>query len=190
MLLKRCYSTRMPLRNTSNSYGSLAKWLHWISALLIIGMLIYGTIFTTLLPKGPLRSQLIMIHKSIGLIILLLIVFRWVWRFINPTPKLLSTQNIFLIKIRHGLHELLYITVILMLLSGILLTATNHYPIPFFGLFEIPTTTFPQSHYWHNLFGTVHLITAWTLTGLLIIHLFAVFKHHSYNKDETLKRML
>ena len=179
----------MGIRNTDNSYGSVAKWFHWVSAALIIGMLFYGTIFTTIIPDGPVKNLQIYIHKSFGLLIIALILIRWIWHAMNPKPKILGVENELLKKATHWFHECLYIAIFIMLLSGVLLTATKHYELPFFWLFSIKTTWMPQSHTWHEFFGDIHQIFAWVITGMLVLHVVAAIKHHVSNKDDTLRRM-
>ena len=179
----------MSIRNTENSYGSLAKWFHWIGAILIIGMLIYGTIFSTLVSNEKLKGQLIYIHKSFGLLILTLIIVRWIWRCLNPKPKVLSITNPTLVKATHWFHELLYLAIVIMIASGMLLSGFKHYCIPFFWLFEIKTTWLPKNHAWHEFFEDIHQIFAWVITVMLVLHVFVAIRHHVVKKDGTLRRM-
>jgi len=177
------------MKNTKTEYGSVAKWLHWVAALLIIGMLIYGTVMSFVDSKA-LRSTLIGIHKSIGLVILTLIIVRWIWRRINESPDLSMKLSAHHQKLVHILHEVFYLVIFIMLLSGILMTASHHYPIPFFGLFDITLNWFPKSKPLAEFFNWTHFIVAWLLALMLTAHVLAALFHHFRHKDDTLKRML
>jgi len=177
------------MMNTNEAYGSVAKWLHWVGALLIIGMLTLGTVMSFVTDK-VLRSDLIGIHKSIGLILLIFILFRWIWRRINIKPDFTTMLSNSHKKAVHFFHEFLYVAIFIMLLSGIIMTAAHHRVIPFFGWFTITFEWFPKSNSIHNFFNWTHLIFAWTLGVLLTGHIFAALTPHFWHSDNTLNRML
>ncbi|GAA0002848.1 hypothetical protein BRDID11002_28490 [Bradyrhizobium diazoefficiens] len=79
------------IRNTSNGWGSVSRWLHWILALTIIGMIGFGW-WMNHIPARPDRFFYRSIHADIGYVILLLTVLRLVWRVVNPTPALPGRQ--------------------------------------------------------------------------------------------------
>ena len=54
------------IRNNAQRWGSISIGLHWLTALLIIGLAIVGLIMTEL-PNSPLKKQIYALHKSIGL---------------------------------------------------------------------------------------------------------------------------
>ena len=66
----------MPLRNTAETYGSFARFLHWSIVLLILPQyfLVEGA---EEFPEGSAQAaQLIDLHKSLGLLVLILAVVR------------------------------------------------------------------------------------------------------------------
>ena len=75
------------VRNTASSWGRVARLFHWILGLAIIGMLAYGW-WMNHIPARPDRFFYRSIHADIGYLVLLLMVFRLIWRGINPTPAL------------------------------------------------------------------------------------------------------
>ena len=75
------------IRNTTSSWGSVARALHWIIGLLIIGMLAYGW-WMNHIPARPDRFFYRSIHADIGYLLLVLVALRLIWRAINPTPAL------------------------------------------------------------------------------------------------------
>ena len=73
------------LRNTESTYGSLAKWLHWLMALWVLTayvIILYITSGTTERPPPGLNY-----HKVVGFTILVPLALRLCWRAINPQPK-------------------------------------------------------------------------------------------------------
>lgn len=72
--------------NKTDSYGFVLKFIHWATALLILGLLFVGFYMTTL-PFGDSKLQIYMLHKSFGLLVLLLVVFRVFWKFLTPKVK-------------------------------------------------------------------------------------------------------
>ena len=176
-------------KNTHNSYGSVSKWYHWISALLIIGLLIIGATMVTLTANHPIKWPLYDLHKSIALVTFAIIIARWIWRHTHPIPAPRISPAL-LKKAVHASHELLYVILLLMLTSGFLMTAAGHHPIHFFYLWTLSTDWFPKNIPLSHLSGRIHLILAWTITGLLVLHIVAACKHHWIDKDDTLRRML
>jgi cytochrome b561 len=83
----------MNIKNTLYSYGFVSKNFHWIMAFIIIFNFILGY-FMGNLDKGPLRFFIFNLHKSIGILIIVLIILRLLWRFTNLVPTPLSQNNL------------------------------------------------------------------------------------------------
>ncbi len=75
------------IRNTSSTWGSLARCLHWLLGAAIIGMIAFGW-WMNHIPARPDRFFYRSIHADIGYLVLLLMVLRLMWRGLNPTPAL------------------------------------------------------------------------------------------------------
>ena len=73
------------IRNNAQRWGSISIGLHWLTALLIIGLAIVGLIMTEL-PNSPLKMQIYALHKSFGLTVLALTLLRLAWRLVAGTP--------------------------------------------------------------------------------------------------------
>ena len=73
------------LKNTAQSYGWLAKLLHWVIALLLVGLVYAGLTFNGM-ERGPERTELAALHKSMALLTLALMTLRLVWKFMNARP--------------------------------------------------------------------------------------------------------
>lgn len=179
------------LRNTEIEYGSVAKFLHWSIALFILLMLIMG--FTAiLLPSdtyGWLRSDLITVHKSLGLTILLLMIIRLVWKFTNDRPQLPSSVLIWEKALARIAHFSLYLLIFAMILIGWTMSAAGGYQTKFWGLIDM-SLPIAKNHNLELLGGQLHLIFAWVLLGFIVFHILGALKHYFYDKDQVLQRML
>lgn len=176
------------LKNTADSYGSVTKTLHWLIALLVIGMLIFGFILDGM-PKGSMKDTLIGLHKSVGMTVLLLMVIRLSWRFINPQPVLPITIPRWEQRAARGLHFLLYIVLFAMPVSGWVMSSLGGHPVMFWNIFNAALPVVPNKTWAHNFF-TLHAVIAWIIIGFLILHIAAAFKHHFIEKNNVLRRML
>ena len=178
----------MALRNTTSSYGGMAKSLHWIISLAVIGLLIAGAIMTNL-EDSPTKFTIYSVHKFTGLTVLSLMVIRIVWTSMNPKPLLPPGSKRWEKIAEHAVHYSFYLLLILMPVSGWIMSTAAGYNPHFFGL-ELPAPGIAESEPVAEFFGWVHFVTAWTLFGLLLLHVGAALQHHFIKKDNILKRML
>ncbi len=173
--------------NTRDSYGLIARILHWLIFILVAGMLV-GGFSLSYLPSNGIKSFVISIHKSIGVIILLLMIARLSWRFYNPLPRDLG-ENLVLNYVAHVLHIVLYILLFLQPLVGILMSQAHGYPVSVFGIFELPQIMW-KSELLANFFNRVHTVIGVLLTVSISIHAAAALKHHYIDRNRILIRML
>lgn len=176
----------MQIRNNNERYGSIAISLHWLVALLIIGLLSLG-LYMTSLPLGPQKLKLYGWHKATGLAVLALVLYRLFWRFINITPELLLPwwEKLAAQLMHWGLYGLM----IAMPLTGWLMSSAAGFPVSFFGLFTVPSLM-PANDEWRHLFASMHEYLAYVLIAAITLHILAALKHHFINKDTILRRIL
>ena len=178
----------MSLKNTAEHYGSVAKFLHWFLAICIVAMLLIGFFYTDF---GSQATQLawLRFHKSLGMLILALMIIRIIWQFINITPSSLLPIPRWQHLLSQLHHWLLYIALILMPISGwIMSIAGGHTPIVF-GLFTA-NAPIPVNKTLASTTLTCHVILAWVIIALVAMHILAVLKHWLIDKDNVLQRML
>ena len=175
------------LMNTRDQYGLVARLLHWLIFALVMGMLMGGCLLSWL-PSGGLKAFVVTGHKSFGLILLVLMLVRLLWRSTNPSPQFLGANPV-LNYIAHTLHIVLYILAILQPLTGILMSQAYGYPVSVFGAFELPSLIW-QSPSLGSFFSQVHGVTAVLLVVGVAIHAAAALKHHFLDGDRTLMRMI
>jgi len=176
----------MALKNTTETYGVLAKLFHWVIALMLVGLVVAGLTFTSM-DRGPERAQITLIHKSTGLLLLLLMTLRLLWKFANPTPADPPGTPAWQSLAARLVHWGLYAAVFFQLTLGILVSGQR--PIPFFGLFEIGPLLVENEEQ-HEFFEELHE-AGWIIIATLVgVHVLAALYHHFVKKDDVLKRML
>lgn len=176
----------MLIKNSKTHYGKVAIILHWIMAILLMYLLLWG-LYMVKLPIGLEKLKMYGWHKEFGILALMLVTVRLLWRFINTTPAL----NIsFLEKIAaRAVHWLFYLLMLALPVTGWLITSAAGLPVSFFGLFVLPNliSSDPQSLL---LYEEIHKWIGYGLIAILFLHIAAALKHHFINKDNILKRML
>lgn len=175
--------------NTQNRYGYIAIFLHWFSALVIVGLFISGLWMVELgyYDSGYYKAP--DLHKSIGISLLLLTLLRLVWKSINPRPKTLPGHENWQVLAAAVVHGLLYGLLLLVMISGYLISTANGRGIDVFGVFELSATLHGLDQQ-EDRAGVLHLYFSYVLIGFSILHMIAALKHHFWERDETLKRML
>ena len=166
-------------------YGTPAIILHWVSAVLVIGLIGWG-IWMADLPKGDERSWAIGVHKSFGLIAILLIIVRLAWRLGHPppdNPALAGAER----KLASTAHRLLYVLLVLVPAAGFTSVSFTKYPLGFFGI-PRPKPGYPDEAL-NDLFSGTHAFLAWTLAIVVVIHVAAAIRH-GLRRDGTIQRML
>lgn len=178
----------MTLKNTENSYGSIAKAFHWLMALTIIFMLALG-LYMDSLEMSQQKLNLYGLHKSIGALILIAVTLRLLWRQLNIIPNLPDNMNKFERFGAHASHYLLYAFMFGMPLVGWLLSSAAGFPVSVFGWFTLPNLISPDREL-VKLFGEIHELGGIALIGLIALHALAALFHHFVKKDDVLRRMM
>lgn len=180
----------MRLKDTQESFGFVSKVLHWFMAILSISLFAVGLYMTELDYYDSLYHTLPWWHKSIGLLVMGLLLFRFIWKVINSTPQALSTHKKWEVFLAHIIQKIFYGLILLIGISGYFISTAKGKGIEFFTLFEVPAITQALEEDCADLIGEVHEILAITLIVFAVLHAMAALKHHFIDKDETLKRMI
>lgn len=181
----------MPTNQVITKYTLLMRILHWLIAILILGMIGVGWYMHGLPDDHPTKYDIYAIHKSTGITLLGLIVIRLLVRFISPVPKLpqqLSRWEKWLTKIT---HFFLYALMVLIPISGYMMSDFAGFPVEWFGI-EVPGFV-PDNMGNSESANSAHGVLPYILLGLVILHLLGTLKHRfiDKNKDtDVLKRML
>ncbi len=182
-------------RNNSQQWGLISILFHWLSAIVIIGLFILGLWMVELDYYSSWYHKAPSLHKSIGMLLLLFMLLRLVWRLFNPPPKPLESYAEYEIKLSSIVHSLLYIGVFTILITGYFTSTIEGDPVSIFSWFEIPSFAsvlqelFTLNGDSKDLIGELHLLIAIGLILLSALHTVAALKHHYIDKDITLSRM-
>ncbi|MBC8026355.1 MAG: cytochrome b [Steroidobacteraceae bacterium] len=176
----------MTLRNTTRAWGTLSKSLHWIIVLLILAQPLIANYADSL--SGPAKIGPLSLHKSIGITILALAIFRLVWRLANPVPSTgeLKTWERVLAKLS---HLLLYALIFAMPLTGWMMSSARNFPVSWFNFVQLPDFVQPNRGTYdlmHDLHGALFAV----LVVVALLHIAGALKHHFIDKNDVLKRML
>ena len=175
----------MRLTNSLTEYGSISKIFHWLSAAVLIFQIPLG-FYLVDLDFNEKRLTIESIHVVLGLGIFYITIFRLIYKLFNPTPPL--SNSIFpgqrlIAKLN---HVLLYITVIMVTISGALKKLFNGEILDvFFFSFEIKDN-FDLA----ELFYDIHIVANYTLISLISLHIFAVITHKILFRENLLKKIL
>ena len=135
---------------------------------------------------GPERLAIENIHIIIGLSIFYLVILRLLSKIINPTPKLnpsiFKGQKI-LAKLN---HIFLYVTILLITISGILKKLFNGEKLTiFFKEYKIQ-----DNFELADLFYNIHIFSSYLIIILITMHIMAVIVHKFFFNENLLKKIL
>ncbi len=184
------------LKNSAIEYGVVSKTLHWLMAAIIL-VLIFVGIYMAGLPKEAAAEkqyafQFYNLHKSFGVVAFGLILLRLVWVAISPVPKLPSAFAPKERAVVKALQGLLYLLMLVMPISGMVMSNASGRPVNFFGLGELPALI-AENEALAGIAHEVHEIMGWTLLVLIVLHMAGPLKHRLKDKGgetDVLKRML
>lgn len=175
------------MRNTKESYGKVAIILHWLMALMVIGLVFIGFALDDI--EKPLKFTVIGLHKATGVLVLIIGLFRWYWMLTNESPAPVDGMSKAEIGISHATKWILMLMLIGMPMSGIIMSMLAGHGIDMYGMFSIDPL-FEKDRETAKIFGAMHGIGGRVLALIIVLHLLASLKHHFISKDNVLKRML
>jgi len=175
------------LKNTETQYGIIARSFHWVLFLMFGFMIVAGNLLEEM-PKGAEKIQAAGVHKSLGLLVLLLVLLRLIWRFSNITPKDPEGTPAIQTLVANAMHWVLYVLMFAQPLVGILMSQAAGYQVSFFGLATLPVILNKDpslADFLHGAHGTIWIL----LLLMVIIHAAGALYHHFVVKDDVLRRM-
>lgn len=170
------------------AYTVTARVLHWLIAALVLPMIVLGIIIANEW-GGPVQEPLYNLHKSIGALLLPLVLGRLVYRLVHPPQPLPADIPAVQQFAAHATHWTLYGLLIVQPVVGLVATSAYPAPLPMFGLFELPHVWPEDRPLSERLFG-VHRWLGIVIAGVAAIHIGAALQHHFVRRDRVLMRML
>ncbi len=167
-------------------YTTTAIALHWGIAVLVCVQFTWGWWMQDI-PKQPVgpRVDAYNLHKSFGLVLFALMLFRLGWRIGHPPPPLPAMPR-WQAWLACVTHVVLYTALLLMPLSGYLGSAWSGYPVKWFGV-ALPAWA-AKSETLKDIMSSVHLTTSWILVSATLLHIAGAAKH-GFEADGLLARM-
>lgn len=172
----------------SNAYTGVAKTLHWVMALIIIVMLIFGEGLED--SKGEELTKGLAAHSSLGLIVLALVLLRILWRFGHPPPALPEAMGTAQKIAAHAVHAAIYVLMIYLPLTGLYAAAVHDVPVTPFGAFDVREALSFLGVGSFDARRPLHAIGTKVMLALVVLHIGAALYHQFVQRDAVLRRML
>lgn len=172
----------------NTAYTAIAKFFHWGMALMLVGLLVLGFVMSDM-PLSPEKLQYYAWHKWAGVSVFVLVWFRLVWRFCNPPPHYPDSMSPTMQRVAHLGHAALYGLMIVIPLSGWLMSSAKGVTTVWFGVWPLPDLLQKDKamgHWLNEIHETLNVVLLLLLSG----HVAAALKHHWMDRDDILKRML
>ena len=171
----------------NTTYTRTAKALHWLMAVLIIGLLVLG-IYMHELPLSPQKLQLYSWHKWAGVTVFARVWLRLAWRVTHQPPPLSEALSPLNRLAAQAGHAALYGLMIAIPLTGWLMSSAKGFQTVWFGLLPIPDLLGRDKEL-GELLANVHKLLNLGLMATLLGHVGAALWHHFIHRDDTLRRM-
>jgi cytochrome b561 len=183
----------MTFKNTSQGYGGLTKFLHWLMVILFTLQYVGGNIMTSMARDttvaGLTQGDYYNWHKSLGLVALAIAALRLANRYVGRlpawAPTLTGTEKRFI----HRAEQVLYLAMFVMPISGYFYVMAGDYGVLLFGEWKLPNPIGKQDTIaW--IAKWIHIGAGWALLAGIIGHVFVVLRHQFVLRDGLIKRML
>lgn len=173
-------------------YSNVAIVLHWLLALVVLCIFAVGAYMSDL-PVSPLKLKLYNYHKWAGITFLALSVLRLLWRLTHRPPALPASIELAMpnwqSKAYHATHYALYALFFAVPLLGWAYSSAAGFPVVLFGVLPLPDFMAVDKEFAKSI-KEVHGIAAFSLIALAALHIAAAIKHHFFDKDGLINRML
>ena len=179
----------MVLKNSAERFGLVTRLLHWLPGALIIFLIWLGWYMVGLTYFDKWYNGSLSWHKSLGMIVLGLAAVKIAWQCYSPPPGPLRTLRPWERQASLIMHRLLLAAMVLIPVTGYVVSTSAGKGVDMFGWFEIPAIA-QAGESARNLAIKLHFYLAYG-TGVLVLgHVLAALKHELLNRDGTLMRMI
>jgi cytochrome b561 len=169
-------------------FGFGRRAFHWSIATLLVVQIPLAWYMIDL-PLGPDKLGKYALHKSIGMLLFTLALCRLIWALFSNRPALPATTPLYEKVLARISQALLYILVIVMPLTGWLMSSAANVPVVIFGLIKLPSLVEPDESFMESMQGA-HEIQSLVLLTLTTLHILAALRHHFVKKNNILHTML
>jgi cytochrome b561 len=176
------------MQASGGRYGGIAKAFHWVIAALIVVQFVLARLADPL-PLGIEKLKLLARHKSVGMTVLMLAILRLLWRVGHRPPDLPAGMTPLERRLAHATHAAFYVLLFAMPLTGWMMSSAKNYAVSWFGLFTWPNLI-GQSEPAFDFLRNTHDLLSDALFAIAVLHIAAALKHHFWNRDDVLVRMV
>jgi cytochrome b561 len=188
--LRRKVPVGLPWRNTGTTFGLVSRGAHWATATLVLCLIPIGLFMQILPAVSPDRAVFLAVHETLGVTVLVLVLVRIAWLARSAPPPLSPSLRPLERRLAHAVHPALYALIILLPVTGLLVTVFGGVPLELYG-WAVPLPAVPAST------GA----TPWTIPhnqvlpflfyAVIAMHLGAVLKHHFIaRRTQDIRRMV
>ena len=176
-------------KNEKDRYGRVSRLLHWTIAILFISLIPMG-IFSSMIPEETsYRNAYYVVHKTIGVTVFLLVIVRLIWNKISKRPALDNTLTPTEKKLAHRAHNILYFMLLVIPITGFMMTSYHGYGT-FFFFWELPPL-WEQSNVYQIWGGFHKYLLPYIVYIILGAHVLGALKHQFIDKhDSAFKRIV
>lgn len=179
----------MLIRNTRDHYGLISKALHWVLALLILGLVWLGWVLVDMGYYDPWYQTAITAHETLGMLVLALAAFKLAWMAYAGSPATQPELRVLERSASRLVHWVLILSMFVIPVTGYLTSTSDGAAVSMFDWFEIPAVV-PVSTVLRDWSIDVHYYGAYGVFFLALLHAAAAFKHQFIDGHGTLRRML
>ena len=176
--------------NTRGRHGAVAVLLHWVMALLLVGLSLLGLYMTTLPDAGFDKRKvfLVIYHKEFGMAALALVVVRLAWSATGVQPALATNvpewQNV----AARFVHLCFYAFMFALPITGWMMSSAAGIPVEVLGIYLPDIIPYNDTHFQQLI--VIHRWLGYALIPFIVVHAGAALHHHFVKRDDTLRKML
>lgn len=175
----------MMLKNSETSYGLIAVLLHWVMAVMIFILFPLGIYMTSMDYYDRWYRISFTWHESIGILVLVLLIFRLFWRWFNKNPDMHAEISKWQSVAAYTAHWLFYVFMFVVCLSGYFISTAEGQGINMWDMVTVPAVSSFEAGF-SDKAGIVHWYVALILIALACVHTLAALYHHFILKDKIL----
>jgi len=172
----------------TDHYPATSKWLHWLIAASVLTTAPVAIIMRQI-DKGPTQDLLYNLHKSLGVLILILMILRLANRLVAGAPIADPGIAPWQKTVSSVVHTSLYVLLFAMPVVGYIANSAYGASTPFFGLFNLPVIVAKNEELATQLF-TIHRWVGWLVILIVLTHVGAALYHFLIRRDNVLQRMV
>lgn len=170
------------------AYGPVAKSLHWLMFFLLLAQFIIAFIMPEI-KRGVVPETFIKLHMSFGVLIMLVIILRLLWRLGHPVPQLADSLPPWQRLAARTMHWIFYLLLFVLPIMGWAAASARDWQVSLFGTVTLPYLLPPKAKL-GPLIGDIHAFLSWTLLVLIGLHVAVALYHYFIVRDRILQRML